>query len=284
MTLTVFLVVIGAAILHATWNAAVKGSGDKVVGMAAVMIGQMLPAALLLIYFPGPSFESLPWFIAGVALHLGYQYFLIAAYRVGDFTQVYPIARGSAPLIVTVISVLFLGVKFAPTELIAIGLIVLGIISLSIVRQEDGLRNPKAALMALCTGCCIAGYSLADGLGARASESAIGFIAMLMIVNSILFLAFLAVFSPGKISRVFQGRAVWLLSGGWASALAYMLAVWAFTQAPIAIVTALRETSIVFALLIGVFFFREQLNLAKVLSTMMTLGGALLLRFGRHLT
>ena len=283
MTATVFIVVIAAALLHAAWNAAVKGSDDKVVGMAAVMIGQMLPAGIVLFFLPFPSLESLPWFVAGVIFHLGYQLFLIFSYRIGDFTQVYPIARGSAPLIVTLISIAFLGVKFSSIELIAIGMIVLGIVSLSIVRQGDGLRNPKAALTAFCTGCCIAGYSLADGLGARVSESAIGFIASLMIVNGVLFVLILRVLWAGKFTKIFRTAKLRMIGGGFASFLAYIMVVWAFTQAPIAIVTTLRETSIVFAVLIGVFLFHEKLNLAKVVSTMFTLAGALLLRFGRHL-
>ena len=212
MNSTVFLVVIGAAILHATWNAAVKGSQDKVLGMTAVMTGQVFVAAVLICFLPWPSPESLPWFVAGIVFHIGYQLFLISAYRIGDFTQVYPIARGTGPMIVTLVSIAFFGVKFTPSELIAIFLIVLGIISLSLVRQGDGLRNPKAAFMAFCTGCCIAGYSLADGMGARVSENAIGYMAFLMVVNGLFFAAlYLAGFARKNYRDVqnFQTHNVW---------------------------------------------------------------------------
>ncbi|MEL7429324.1 MAG: DMT family transporter, partial [Pseudomonadota bacterium] len=213
MSLTVFLVVIAAAILHATWNAAVKGSDDKVLGMTAVIVGQALPALALLVFLPLPSVESLPFFCAGLVFHLGYQIFLISAYQIGDFTQVYPIARGSGPLLVTLVSIFFLGVELSPTELAAVGLIVLGIVSLSLVRQGDGLRNPRAAMLAVCTGICIAGYSLADGLGARASESAVGFMASLMLVNGIVFSGYIRLRSPGTMGQVLR-LAKWRMVGG----------------------------------------------------------------------
>lgn len=219
----------------------------------------------------------------GVLCHTGYQLFLIAAYRVGDFTQVYPIARGTGPLIVTVVSMVFMDVDLAPTELIAIFLIIIGILSLSIARQSDGLRNPKAAMLAVCTGICIAGYSLSDGLGARLSESAIGYMSALLLIDSVLFMGIIRIIAPGKLGEVFKEGKFRLLGGGAASFGAYLMVVWSFTQAPIAVVTALREVSIVFAILIGVFVLRERLNLTKVVSTAIALSGAALLRFGKNL-
>ena len=284
MTLFVFLVVLGAALLHAAWNAAVKGSSDKTLGMAAVMTGHIPPALFCLCFFAPPSAESIPLLIMGVVFHTGYQLFLVAAYKVGDFTQVYPIARGTGPLIVTIVSIIFLSEQISSIELISISFIIVGIISLSIVRQGDGLRNPKAAILAICTGCCIAGYSLSDGLGARLSESAIGYMSMLLLIDSVVFLGIIRIIAPGKITLMAKEGKFRLFGGGLASFVAYLLVVWAFTQAPIALVTALRETSIVFAVLIGVFIFREKLNLAKVISTFLTIAGAVLLRFGKYLT
>lgn len=283
MSLTVFLVVLCAAFLHATWNAAVKGSNDKLLGMSAIVFGHMIPAAFALLFFELPSRESLPYMIGGIIFHFGYQVFLLSAYRIGDFTQVYPIARGTGPLIVTVVSVLFLGVTLSSYELIAIALIVTGIMSLSIVRQGDGLRNPKAATMALVTGCFIAGYSLIDGLGARVSGSAVGFMSVLMLLNGLVFFVYLFFKDKAMILRVPREAKMVAIGGGFASYVAYVLVVWAFTQAPIPLVTALRETSIIFAVLIGVFIFRERLNLAKVLAVMLSLLGAGLLRFGKFL-
>ncbi|WP_281967188.1 DMT family transporter [Roseovarius nanhaiticus] len=282
MSLTVFLAVIGAALLHAVWNAAVKGGTDKKLAMGAVVVGHT-PFALTSIWLaPMPDMAALPWMAAGLALHMGYQLFLMRAYEMGDLSQVYPIARGSAPLIVAFVSVTALGVHLSGAELLAIAIIALGIISLAAVRRADGLRNGRAAGMALVTGMFIASYSLVDGYGARISGSPLGFYAWVALVNSVLMALFLMRRHPGTMRRMAgpAGRMIFVLGGG-ASFVAYALVTWAFTQAPIALVTALRETSVVFALLIGVFFLKERLDLAKVLATAAMLGGAVLLRLAR---
>jgi drug/metabolite transporter (DMT)-like permease len=214
-----------------------------------------------------------------MVLHFGYQMFLLASYKIGDLTQVYPIARGVAPLLVACVSVLYLGVDLSGEELMAIGLIALGILSIALVRGADGLRNTKAAGMALMTGCFIASYSLIDGMGARLAGTALGFYAWLGIANSIVFAIYLSVTTPKVLGDLLgKGRMVFLV-GGTASFAAYSLVIWSFTQAPIALVTALRETSIIFALFLGVGFMGERLSLAKVFSTMVTLCGVALLRF-----
>ena len=281
MSASVFFAVLLAALLHASWNALVKGSDDKHLSMAAVVIGHAPFALLALPFAAAPDAASLPWLLAGIALHLGYQLFLISAYRAGDLTQVYPLARGSAPLIVAGVSVFALGVSFDRFGLAAILLIAGGIISLALVRRSDGLRNGRAALIALATGGFIAAYSLVDGLGARVAGSALGFFAWLAIGNAIGFLLYIAAFRPGVLARLPREGGRLMLFGGGASFAAYALVVWAFTLAPIALVAALRETSIVFALLFGVYGLKERLDLGKVLSTLVTLLGAVLLRLSR---
>ncbi len=218
MSTQVIIAVLIAAVLHASWNAMAKGGKDTTLSMAAVIIGHTPFALIALCFVPLPTVESLPYLAGGMVLHFGYQVFLINSYKIGDLTQVYPIARGIAPLIVASVSVLFLNVQLGWAETIAVLLIGIGILSLGLVRSHGGGRNHKAAALAVVTGCFIAAYSLV---------------------------------------------------------------VWGFTQAPIALVTALRETSIIFALFIGVFFMKERLDLAKVLSTFMTLTGAILLRFAK---
>ncbi|MEM7426940.1 MAG: DMT family transporter [Pseudomonadota bacterium] len=281
MDTIVFLAVLLAALLHATWNALVKGSAEKHISMASVVLGHVPAAICLFPFIDMPRPESWPYIIAGAVLHTGYQFFLLGAYRVGDFTQVYPLARGSAPLLVALVSIAFLGVALSWGELAAVLIIGCGIISLIFVRNSEGLLNRRAALLALGTGCFIASYSLVDGLGARVAETALGFYAWLTILNAVLFGAIIERLHPGTVRRSVAGEWRLALGGGGASFAAYALAIWAFTQAPIALVTALRETSIVFALLIGVVFLKERLNLIKVLSTAMTLSGAILLRLSR---
>jgi len=282
MTTTVFLVVIAAAVLHALWNALVKGGDDKFVSMASVILGQAPLALIAALALPFPERESWPFLIAGIGLHVGYQIFLALAYRVGDLSQVYPLARGTAPLLVAGISVVFLGVDLNLWEMIGVATIGIGIISLTLVRKHDGQRNPTAAMLALTTGCFIAAYSLIDGTGARLASSAVGFYGWLAVGSTIGFTSIMLIWRPCVVRRALAGHKLKGLAGGSASFIAFALVMWAFTQAPIALVTALRETSIVFALLIGVFLFGEKLDLAKVISTAATLTGAALLRFARH--
>lgn len=282
MSVTVFLAVIAAAILHAVWNALVKGGSDKHLAMTAVVLGSLPIAVVLLPFVPAPASESWPYLAASIALHVGYHLVLLLSYRSGDLTQVYPIARGTAPLLVGGVSVLFLGVQLKASEMLAILVIAAGIMSLCLVRRRDGQRNPKAALLALLTGCFIAAYSLVDGTGARLSGSSLGFYCWLTLGNVALFAGFIALTRPGLLLDVPRRAKRVAAIGGGATFTAYALVMWAFTQAPIALVTALRETSIVIALLIGVFFLKEKLDLAKVMSTMITLFGAALLRFSKQ--
>jgi len=281
MSGVVFLAVIGAALLHASWNALVKSGADKTLSMGAVIIGHLPIAILLLPFAPMPAPESLPYMLGGLILHFGYQIFLLRSYQAGDLTQVYPIARGSSPLIVALFSVLVLGVHLEGLEILALITIVTGIISLALVRQSDGLQNKSAARLALVTGLFIASYSLVDGLGARVAGTSLGFYCWLGIGNALIMIVYLRLTSPDTLHEIpRKGLPVFLL-GGTASFVAYALVTWAFTQAPIALVTALRETSIIFALLIGVFFLKETLNLIKVFSTLTTLLGAILLRYAK---
>ncbi|MGI9508166.1 MAG: EamA family transporter [Geminicoccaceae bacterium] len=281
MSWSVFFAVILAALLHATWNALAKSGSDKHRSMTAVVLGHTIIAVALLPFLPLPSVSSLPYLAAGVVLHVGYQFFLLASYRIGDLTQVYPIARGSAPLLVAAVSVLLLGVELQALEIIGILTIAAGVMSLGLVRQKDGLRNVRAGLLAFATGCFIASYSLVDGMGARLAGSALGFYAWLTIGNAIVFGGIMAFVRPRALLDIPSHGKVMLFFGGGASFIAYALVIWAFTQAPIALVTALRETSIVFALLIGVFVLKEKLDLAKLFSTTVTLLGAGLMRFAK---
>ncbi len=281
MDAIVFLAVIVAAGLHATWNALAKGGGDKHLSMAAVVLGHVPIAIIALPFVPLPTIESWPYILAGIVLHSGYQLFLLHAYRLGDLTQVYPIARGTAPLLVAGISILFLDVELERIEVAGVVVIGAGIISLGLVRQQDGLRNFAAGGLALITGCFIAGYSLIDGIGARLAGTSLGFYCWLTLGNAALFAAYLSLAKPGTLQRIPSSAGLIFILGGSASFLAYALVIWSFTHAPIALVTALRETSIVFALAIGVIFLKEKLNITKLATTFVTLLGAALLRLSK---
>jgi len=278
MSVSVFIIVLVAAVLHASWNAMVKHAGDKHLSMSAVVLGHTPFALLAMVFSPIPEMVSWPYIVLGGFLHLAYQMLLLYSYRIGDLTQVYPIARGAAPLIVTVVSVLVLGVELSGLQLAGILMIAIGIMSLVVVRRHDGSVNHKAAFMALATGCFIALYSLNDGLGARLAETAFGFFGWQVMVTDVLFVGLMMRLKPGTISKLAGSGLKLFVIGGTGSFIAYALVIWAFTQAPIALVTALRETSIVFALIIGVVFLKERLDLVKLASVALSLSGAILLR------
>lgn len=281
MTTTVFFAVLFAALLHATWNALLRGGSDKTLSMTAVVVGHVPFALLGLCFVPAPAPESWPLIGLSLVFHLGYQIFLMNAYKIGDLTQVYPIARGTAPLLVAGVSTVFLGVELMTLEILAILTIGTGLLSLALARGVDGLRDKTVGMLAFATGCFIAGYSLVDGTGARLAGTSLGFYGWQTILNAVIFSVFIRIRYPGTLSRLpTQGRAMLLLGGG-GSFVAYAIVTWAFTQVPIALVTALRETSIIFALVIGTVFLGERMNVAKAFSIFVTLLGAVMLRLAR---
>jgi drug/metabolite transporter (DMT)-like permease len=281
MDATVFSAVIFAAALHATWNALVKSSSDKYLSMTAVVMGHAPLALLAFIWVDLPPWSSWPWVIGSASLHVGYQMFLMWSYRAGDMSQVYPIARGTAPIIVAIVSVTMLGEILTKPQWAGIAAIAAGILSLLFVRGRDGLRNPNAAVLALVTSFFVACYTLADAYGARVSGTPIGYYSVATLLNTVVFAAAMTWAQPGILGRIRTEALKPALIGGPASYVAYAIAVWAFARAPIPLVAALRETSIVFALLISVIWMKERLDLSKLTATFVTTFGAVVLRFAR---
>ena len=280
MTWTVFFAVLLAALLHATWNSLVKGSQDKYVGMLLIALGHVPPGVIFVWFAPLPGMDVLPWLAASLALHLGYQLFLAASYRVGDLTTVYPIARGSAPLFVTMVSLTVLDVNLSWAQVGSVGLLILGLLLLSYDRLGANKRQWTVVTLALVTGGFIASYSLVDGLGARKMGYALAYWGWVAIGNGVLMTLWMLLFQPSSIAKVRLNpqNLTTLFLGGGASYLAYGIVTWAFTQAPIAVITALRETSVIFALLIGLMFLGERSTPLKIAACLMTVFGVVLLR------
>ncbi len=278
MSTAVFAMVVTAALLHAMWNALVKVNADRLVMVAIMMVGQTVVAILALPFVEYPPLASWSFICASTALHTAYFMFLIMAYRYGDLSHVYPIARGSSPLIVAVVSVVLVGEILSRQATISIVLIALGIMSLTLTRGASGFREPKAIFFALTTGVFIAGYTVADGLGARVADSAHSYIFWLNVFNGIPIIAIALYLRRGQI--FVQAQASWKIGvfSGIVSLIAYWIVLWAMTLAPMAMVSAVRETSMVFAVLIGVFCLKERLNLARLASTMIALIGAVMLK------
>lgn len=278
MEFTVILVVLLAAFLHAFWNFQVRGSDDKALGVGAVMIGHLPLAILGLIIVGLPPLSSWPYLLGSTVFHLGYQIFLMNSYRHGELTQIYPIARGVAPLLIALVSMIVIRSDFSPQQLAGI-LMVSGGIILHGVFQFHRTQTPLTGLvLALITGFFIASYSLVDGHGTRHSGNALSFYGTVTVINVAAFMIYLWLFNPGVLSRIStDGRKI-LLIGGNLSYIAYVLVLWACLSAPIAVVSALRETSVIFALLLGTLLLKEKLTVMKVVVTIIILVGVITLR------
>ena len=279
MPLNIFLAIILAAFLHAVWNAMVKNEDNKYLAVTAIVLGHVPVSVLIILLTPIPSVESIPFIILSALLHIGYEWYLLSAYRFGDLTKVYPIARGTAPILITIVSLIFLGVALSNFEILGIIIISLGILSLSL-QGAKGIKNRSAVIYALVTGFFIMGYSITDGYGARVSNSFLSYMGWSFILNATIFPIILKINNKSEIiTKTFkEGKKIFFI-GGTLSYIVYGIVIWGFTQAPIALITALRETSIIFALLIGTFFLKEKFTLSKVIATFIIFFGVALLKF-----
>ena len=273
MDTTVFVVILLATILHAIWNAMVKNHPDKAIAVLALVLGHIPLALICIFYFPLPGRETVPYIIASVLAHQGYQWYMINSYKIGDYTNVYPIFRGFGPLLATLISIIFLGVVFKIVTLFSILLICLGIMFLGLFgsKNQNQIEIIKYSLL---TGSFIGLYSLIDGYGARVSASAISYISFSFLFSALVFPIILKLNKHENIfSKVFKDAKMIFWVGGSISFIIYVIVVWGFTKAPIPLVAALRETSIFFSIFIGYFFLKENINLKKIISIVLIVIG-----------
>ena len=182
----VFFIVLLATFMHAVWNGMVKKHPDKVVAVTGIVLGHLPCSIIVIILLPAPSIESIPYIIGSAFVHQGYQWYLLTSYQIGDFTKVYPIARGFGPLVATIISVLFLGLIFDNFIILSICLICLGIMIVGIF-ERNVINNLNIIQSSLLTGFFIGLYSLIDGYGARVSLSAAAYMSWSFTLNALLF-------------------------------------------------------------------------------------------------
>ena len=279
MSLIVFIIVILAAFLHAVWNAMVKKGDNKYVSLTAIVLGHV-PISIIVIFFtPIISVQSLPYIFISAIFLTGYEWCLLSAYRLEDYTKVYPIARGTAPIFIVTLSLFLFGLSISTFELMGILAISFGIIVLSFQNNRN-FKNYSAAVYALSTGLFISFYSISDGYGGRVSDSPLNYTAWLMILNAVIFSILLIIMNkPGVIKKVLKKEKKLLFVGGTLSFVVYAAVVWAFTQAPVPLVAALRETSIIFALLIGSLFLKEKFTFFKTTAVLAIFFGVILLKF-----
>ena len=269
----VFLIILLATVMHAVWNGMVKKHPDKVVAVSGIVFGHVPASIIAIILLPAPSVDCIPYIIASALIHQGYNWYLLSSYKIGDLTQVYPIARGFGPLVATIISILILGLVLDNLIILSICLICLGIMILGIFNQPSK-KNSKIIQYSLFTGFFIGLYSLVDGYGARVSLSAITYMSWTFILIALLFPIVLKIKKQENIFKnvMSRGKQIFWV-GGTLSYIIYIIVVWGFTKAPIPMVGALRETSIFFSIFIGYFFLKEKITPTKIFSIIFILAG-----------
>lgn len=277
MSLTVFLAVLAAAFLHACWNALLRVGTSRVAAMMVLSAGQGVIGLAILMTRDWSAEGVWPWIVASGLIHTGYQTFLAFAYEHGDLGRVYPLARGSAPMITLLVSAIWLAEAVSPLD--TAGILVLGcgiaLLAGGVWKSGESRRVlPYAFGSALAT----AGYTMVDGMGARALGDPVTYLAWVMVVAGVAFAAVMLALR-GR-SSIPAAPRVWALGtlGAGFSYGGYAVVVWAMTQAPIPLVAALRETSILFAVLIGWLALRERMTPAKALSVLMIAAGVALTR------
>jgi len=247
--------ILSAALLHAVWNTIIKTAADRTATLGLVALGHVIPGAVLIAVLPLPSAESFVYIGLSTVVHFAYFYLLGRAYHHGDLSVVYPIARGSVPALVALWAWLLLGEVLPPLVWTGIGLISAGILLSNWKALRSGV-GATALSLSLATGFCISVYSLVDGVGVRLSGNTLSYWAWGAFLH--LFIAAFAGFRRRQTLSALPLR-IWCagIAGGMVSMTAYGLILYAKNFAPLGAVSALRETSVIFATLIGYFFLKE---------------------------
>lgn len=278
MELTVFLAVLAAAVMHAGWNVLVKLKLDRFLSLFLIQTLMGVMGILMLMVFPFPATASLPYALTSGLLHTGYNLFLARSYRTGDLSQVYPIARGTAPLLTLLITWLAATEHVGLAGVAGVGVLVAGIWMVSLVGKRNVRLDGMTLFFALGTSVFIAAYTIVDGLGGRVSGAPSGYTAVVFILDA----AFL--FTTGVATRgwgIVRSVAPFWKSGAAGavlSASAYWIVIWAMAHAHISAVAALRETSILFVMIMSARVLKEAVTVPRILGAVLIVGGAMVLR------
>jgi drug/metabolite transporter (DMT)-like permease len=274
----VVLAVLVAALLHASWNAAAHAMPDREVGFFLLNIGVCVVPIAFLPWVGLPEPSAWPFVVGSVLVHLAYNLLLLRSYQLGDFGQTYPLARGTAPLVVAVVGVAVVGQHLSLVEALGVVTISCGLVVLVLGRGSFHATRP-AVVAALTTGIAIATYTVIDGVGVRRAADPVPYIAWIFALQGPLIATVVARRRRGLVQ---DARALLLpgLLSGLVSFVAYALVVWAQSRGRLATVASLREVSIVFGALIGAAFFRERFGPLRVLGALIVFTGVVVLAFG----
>ena len=274
LSVTVTLAVICAAITHAAWNAIAHGIKDQTLAFALIGVGGIATGIPLVLVATMPRADCWPYLLGSVAIHVFYNLLLMQCYRLGEFGQVYPLARGTSPLVVTILAAIFVHEHLALPQIIGVLIVSGGLAALVLAGRRPGRA---AFLAAVGTGLTIAAYTTVDGVGVRLSASPAGYIGWLMVLESL----GVPMFALARRRDVLlKQRPRILLAGlgaGALSVLAYGLVLWAQTQGALAPIAALRETSVIFGAVIGTLIFREPFGRTRIAATVLVVTGIVLL-------
>jgi drug/metabolite transporter (DMT)-like permease len=277
MSFTVFMAVLGAALLHAGWNAIIKTGLSKQTSMFLLSVGHALIGFAFALTKPFPAAEVWPWLLASGLIHMAYQLFLAYAYEQGDLSRVYPIARGAAPMMVLLVSVLFLSDEMGVMDYVGVFVLGMGIAFMARGVFSNG-ESRRLLPFAFGSALATAGYTLADGLGARVAGDPLQYVGWLMMLSASFYTP--AAIALRGVEVIRASRRDWLMGliAAAASFAAYAIAVWAMTVAPLALVAALRETSILFAVLMGWLLFGDRMDRGKIIAAVLIVSGVVLTR------
>lgn len=261
-----------AAILHASWNAFLRTGADRLWSITVMSLAGSIITLPLLFAVPVPGAAAWPYILLSASLQVGYSLFLVAAYRHGELGQVYPIVRGTVPLLVTIGGFLFFGEILGPWQTLGVIMIATGIMSLSLGKTRAATSS---ILFALTTGLIIACYSTVDSRGVKLVEQPIAYALWVLFLFGIMITIAFAVTRRGLIIDLRSPLTWKAAAGGVVAMLAYGLVVVAYAYAPAGLVTAVRETSVVFAVLIGALLLGEPLTVRRLLACLIVAGGAI---------
>ena len=274
-------IVLVAALAHASWNALAKSDDDRLVTLGAINAFRFLLCIPLVLVLPIPARASWPYLVVSAILHMGYYVFLIRAYRFGDLSKVYPLARGLSPLVVAAGAFVLVGERLSPIALAGVGVACAGIASLSAGGAEAHAGDHRRGVFfAAGAALFIAGYTVTDAMGARLSDAAVSYVAWLGILNGLPLLLVAAMVRRGAFTRHLAARAWKSAAGGALQLTAYGLVVWSLVLAPMAAVSALRETSVLFAAIIGVKVLGEPLGARRILAAALVAVGIMMMEWG----
>lgn len=276
LTSLIVVIVIGAGALHAVWNAIAKHAGDRVMVFALMGVPLTLAGALAVAVAGMPGRAAVAFAIASAVIHVGYDLALMNSYRLGSYNQVYPIARGTSPLVVAVGAYLFANERLGAVPLAGVAVLALGLMSLALSAGRLARPDLPAAGVAVLTGLTIAAYTIVDGLGVRTAHDPYAYAGLMFLLQGPVFPLIAVGRRPARLWRdkpmVNRG-----LLAGTLLVVAYGTVLWAQSRAPLAEVAAIRETSVIFAALIGMAFLKERFGIRRVVAAAVIAAGIVLI-------